>query len=137
MIEQDHINRYYGIYRAVVSASNDPTGQRRLKLVVPQIHGNEVTAWAWPIQPSNMTIEVPTVGQGIWAMFVGGDPEFPVWFGEFGTHKGSNKKVIVKPLPNSTSLVGTSNQVITTTEVDGSTEIDLTNSLVAMAKTGL
>jgi len=41
--------RYYGIYRGVVVSTTDPLGKGRVALKVPQISGDEITNWAWPI----------------------------------------------------------------------------------------
>ena len=133
MIDNDNINRYYGIYRGVVKTAIDPTGQHRIKLQVPQIHGDAVTNWAWPVYPAGVTTSTPVVGQGVWVLFVGGDPEFPLWMGEFGTHKDASKKVYINPLSNSTSLSTISAYVVTENETDGTVSVDLMQSLVAMA----
>lgn len=41
--------RFYGIYRGSVVDGNDPSGKGRVKLKVPQVLGNSVTSWAWPV----------------------------------------------------------------------------------------
>ena len=129
----DDIKRYYGLYRGVVSNAKDPNNQRRLKLTVPQVTDSEVTGWAWPFQLSSLTTEIPTQGQGVWVMFIGGDPEFPVWLGEFGKHQDKSKKIYVKTLSNSTSLTGLTPYIKTVTEKDGTTTVDLVATLLAMA----
>ena len=73
--------RYHDIYRAVVKDIKDPDNLRRIKVSVPQITGNEVSFWAWPILS---TKRPPAVGTGVYVFYVGGDPEYPVWIGEFG-----------------------------------------------------
>ena len=40
---------YPGFYRAVVVDHSDPEGLGRLKLKIPQVSGEEVTDWAWPV----------------------------------------------------------------------------------------
>ena len=42
-------NNYFGIYRGVVVDNADPLGRGRLKVIVPQISGEAVTDWAWPV----------------------------------------------------------------------------------------
>jgi hypothetical protein len=42
-------DKYYGIYRGLVADNNDPDGLGRVKLVIPQILGQAVTTWAWPV----------------------------------------------------------------------------------------
>jgi hypothetical protein len=41
--------KYHGIYRGTVVATNDPENLGRVTLIVPQVSGNEVTNWAYPI----------------------------------------------------------------------------------------
>jgi hypothetical protein len=92
-------NNYYGVYRGVVTDTNDPKGKRRIRVQVPQISGQEVTDWAWAVNPVNATVTVnhpeggaetaqvdkalPAVGSGVFVMFEGGDPNFPLWIGTF------------------------------------------------------
>jgi hypothetical protein len=128
----DSIKRLYGVYRGVVQSNKDPQKQRRLKVQV-QTTGSETTEWAWPIEPSSIHTEVPVVGQGVWVTYIGGDPEFPVWLGAFGKNKGKNKQVFVKPLANSVSLTGLSAHIIVVKQPDGTSEVDLTATLVALA----
>lgn len=77
----DSIKRLYGVYRAVVSENKDPKHLRRVK-VQSQATGPEVTDWVWPILS---TKRPPAIGTGVWVTYLGGDPEFPVWIGEFGS----------------------------------------------------
>jgi hypothetical protein len=129
----DPVNRYYGLYRGVVKDNRDPQKQRRLKLSIPQTTGTETTEWAWPIEPSSISTEVPGIGQGVWVTFIGGDPEYPVWNGSFGKNQGKNKKMFIKPLDNTTSLTGLTTHIVTTKKSDGTTEVDLTATLMALA----
>jgi len=91
--------RFYGVYRGVVADSNDPDNLGKLKLQVPQILGSAVTSWAWPVIPAELSFVNPTTtqgitdsaitidslepGSGVWVMFEGGDPNFPLWIGRF------------------------------------------------------
>ena len=77
----DPVKRYYGVYRATVKDNKDPNKQRRLKVSVTQTTGNEVTEWVWP---ATATAKPPAVGQGVYILFIGGDPEYPIWMGTFG-----------------------------------------------------
>ena len=61
----DPVNRYYGLYRGVVKDNKDPQKQRRLKLSIPQITGTEKTEWAWPMEPSSISTDVPEIGQAV------------------------------------------------------------------------
>jgi hypothetical protein len=128
----DSIKRLYGVYRAVVVDNKDPEKQRRLK-VKAQPTGNEVTDWAWPMEPSNVHLEAPVVGQGVWVTYLGGDPEFPIWSGSFGKNQGKNKQIFIKPLADSVSLTGLTSHVVTVKQSDGTSEVDLTATIMALA----
>ena len=41
--------RYYGIYRGEVYRSDDPDSLGRAQLIVPQVLGDNVTDWAYPV----------------------------------------------------------------------------------------
>jgi hypothetical protein len=129
----DSINRYYGVYRGVVKDNSDPQKQRRLKLSIPQTTGGETTEWAWPMEPSSISTDVPGIGQGVWVTFIGGDPDYPVWNGSFGKNQGKNKKMFIKPLADSVSLTGLTAHLIILKKSDGTSELDLTATLVALA----
>lgn len=78
----DIIKRLQGIYRGVVVDNKDPLHLRRLKVKVQSTSfGNEsVTNWIWPVIS---TKRPPAIGTGVYILYVGGDPEYPVWIGEF------------------------------------------------------
>lgn len=80
-LDGDSVKRYYGVYRAVVKNIKDPQNLRRIQVIIPQITGTEVTDWVWPMIS---TKRPPAVGSGAWIFYLGGDPEYPVWIGEFG-----------------------------------------------------
>jgi hypothetical protein len=128
----DSIKRLYGVYRGVVQDNKDPQKQRRIKVQV-QTTGREVTDWAWPMEPSSIHTDVPVVGQGVWIVYVGGDPEFPVWSGVFGKNQGKNKQMFVKPLADSVSLTGLTAHIIIVKQPDGTSEVDVTATLMALA----
>lgn len=121
-----------GVYRATVVNNRDPKQQRRLQVEISTAVGH-TTEWVWPMEPANMSTEVPEIGQGVWTLFQAGDHEYPVWFGAFGKHKGKSKRLYVSTLPDSTSLTSLTNYIKTKTQPDGTTEIDLMQTLLAMA----
>jgi hypothetical protein len=129
----DAVKRYDAIYRGIVKDNKDPQKLRRLKISVPQITGEETTDWVWPVEPASIHTDVPIVGQGIWVLYIGGDPEYPIWMGAFGKNKGKNKQVFIKPLDDKTSLTGLTAHVITVKQSDGTTEVDLTATIMALA----
>jgi hypothetical protein len=44
-----HSPNYPGIYRGQVVDTNDPLNLSRIRMLVPQVLGEEVTDWAWPV----------------------------------------------------------------------------------------
>lgn len=128
----DSVKRLYGVYRGVVKNNNDPQNQRRLKLQV-QTTGAEVTDWAWPVEPSSIHTAVPVVGQGVWVSYIGGDPEYPIWHGSFGKNQGANKQIQINPLSNSENLTGLTSHIVVVQQADGTSEVDLTATIVALA----
>lgn len=79
------MKQHAGIYRAVVVDADDPEARLRLRVRVPGVTGDAVVGWVWPCLPAvaRTTITLPTPGSGVWVMFEGGDPDFPVWMGVF------------------------------------------------------
>lgn len=41
--------RFFGIYRGVVADNKDPIGKNRVRMLVPQILGEAITSWSYPI----------------------------------------------------------------------------------------
>jgi len=78
----DIIKRLQGVYRAVVVDNRDPLHLRRLKVKVQStsFSSESVTNWIWPVIS---TKRPPAIGTGVYILYVGGDPEYPVWVGEF------------------------------------------------------
>lgn len=155
-------NQFFGLYRAVCVANDDPDDKNRIKVKVPQVLGDSVSDWAWPCLPVTSNADhpdhlphlaaevaalltthathsttitsgsggspahthsvaislshaahagnggelthdhtdstdplevngtehtphrkVPDLKQGVWVMFEGGDPNFPIWMGVF------------------------------------------------------
>lgn len=77
----DKVSRYYGLYRGIVKDNKDPENLRRIKVLVPQITGDFVSNWVWPILS---TKRPPAINQGVWVSYIGGDLEYPIWIGEYG-----------------------------------------------------
>lgn len=76
----EYERKLFGVYRAVVHDNRDPKKLRRLK-VKSTATGEQITNWIWPVIS---TKRPPAIGTGVYVMYVGGDPEYPVWIGEFG-----------------------------------------------------
>lgn len=76
--------RYYSSYRAFVFDNNDPKGLQRLKLIIPQISGNQsYNYWAYPkgvfFGPKYGSQVLPQKGDVVWVEFESGVPEVPIW----------------------------------------------------------
>ena len=123
---------FSGVYRATVTNNKDPKKQRRLQVELTTSVGHS-TEWIYPIEPANISTEVPEIGQGVWVHFQAGDHEYPTWSGSFGKHKGKSKRLYVKALPDSVVISTLTAYVKTVKQVDGTTEIDLMSTLIAMA----
>ena len=134
MLTVDDERKAIGFFRGVVQNNRDPLKQRRLQVLVPQATGAEVTDWIWPVEPHGIHTSQPKVGQGVWVSYISGDSEYPVWIGSFGKHQEDSKPYLVSPLMNSVSLAGLTNYIVVSAEPDGTQVVDLTQTLLAMAK---
>ena len=123
---------FAGVYRATVVNNRDPQKQRRLQVELTTSVGY-FTDWVWPIEPANITTEVPDIGQGVWVHFQAGDHEYPTWSGSFGKHQGKSKRLYVKALSDSVNISTVTSYLKTIRQDDGTTEVDLMNTIVAMA----
>jgi hypothetical protein len=130
----DDIKRFHGLYRGVVKSTSDPQGQRRIQVSVPQVTASEVTDWAYPVEPAGIHMDLPVIGQGVWISYIGGDPEHPIWHGAFGKNQGKNKQVNIKALNNTVTTTGYTNVLSIENMPDGTQELDLTGSVVNLAK---
>ena len=75
------MNKHYGVYRAVVVNNDDPENRLRLKVRVPNLTGDLVIGWVWPMLSSIDGSAVPRPGQQVFVMFEGGDLDYPMWMG--------------------------------------------------------
>lgn len=77
--------RFYGKYRGIVKANEDPKKLGRIQALVPEVLGDEISPWALPCAPFTGDglgqFTVPPVGAGVWIEFEAGDPARPVWTG--------------------------------------------------------
>lgn len=122
--------RFFGVYRAVVFDNQDPNTLGRLRVKIPQIFADIPTGWCWAASPTGIRTSVPQIGQGVWVLFEGGDPSFPMWIGVFGNEVSSSTSLIVNPAIQGTILPY---NVSTSTNTDGSSSIDLIKTLINVA----
>jgi hypothetical protein len=80
------------------------------------------------METASTKVQSPAVGQGVWVMFEGGDPSHPIWVGTFGKNVEKSNHVLIKPIKSAPE------PLVVSKFSDGTTELDLTASLVAMAK---
>ncbi len=73
-------NKFFGLYRGIVTDDKDPAGMRRIRAKVPAVFGETETRWALPCTPPGV-LSVPEIGDGVWVEFEAGDPDVPVWIG--------------------------------------------------------
>jgi hypothetical protein len=76
------VRQWLGIYHGKVVNNLDPSKQGRVICQVPQQLGTAFTTWCQSVLPS---IGGPAVGSQVLVMFVGGDPDYPVYFASTGT----------------------------------------------------
>jgi len=69
-----------GIYRATVLDNADSLVQRRLRVQVPSVSGDEAM-WALACLPPGGSDGIPSIGDGVWVAFESCDPSRPVWLG--------------------------------------------------------
>ena len=71
---------YVGRYRGLVIDNADPSGERRLRVRVPDVWGDES---AWATDGASAGGDVPAVGDEVWVEFENGDPTYPKWVGVY------------------------------------------------------
>lgn len=75
------MEKYFGIYRAMVTNNVDPEGLRRLGGEAgPEVFGENEQVWAAACVPAGSRGR-PGVGSVVWVQFEAGDPARPVWVG--------------------------------------------------------
>ena len=125
---------FFGLYRGHVYANNDPLKKRRLRLIVPQVLDKTPTEWAWGRESAHTKTKVPSVDQGVWVMFEGGNISHPVWIGTYGKNVTKDKHLLVTPIAESQSLTGLTPYIKTETHSDGTIEVDLGATILAIAQ---
>jgi uncharacterized protein involved in type VI secretion and phage assembly len=73
---------HVGRYRALVADNVDPMEEHRLPVKIPEVLGDDTTAWA-KATPDLAAAEsaVPDIGTEVWIEFESGDPNYPIWVG--------------------------------------------------------
>lgn len=130
----DGLKKYPGIYRGSVYSNKDPLNQRRLRLLIPAVLGSTPTQWAWPVDPSGLTLEPPATKQGVWVMFENGDPSFPLWIGTFGKETSGKHKLYESRLNPSDVVSQITDLLEVVSKKDGTKELDVTETLLNIVR---
>ena len=73
---------FFGLYRAIVTDTDDPQGQSRVQVTIPDV--SEEVQWAMVCLPhvvNGSAVQLPEVGSAVWVAFEGGDASRPVYLG--------------------------------------------------------
>ena len=54
-----HSHNYPGFYRGIVADTVDPLNAGRIRMMVPQLFGEALTEWAWPVTGSISQMKYP------------------------------------------------------------------------------
>lgn len=79
-------DRFFGLYRGQVVSNLDPIQGGRLRVLVPDVFGEDEQRWAMPCSPypdPRAGFHLPSDGANVWVAFEGGDPDAPIWVGCF------------------------------------------------------
>jgi uncharacterized protein involved in type VI secretion and phage assembly len=147
LIEQllEHLRtRFFGLYRGIVVANDDPSKLGRIKAKVPSVLGEVATGWCLPCVPyagDQVGIAfLPEVDSGVWITFEGGDVSYPVWVGcfwrsgELPSSVQPGVKLIATKSPHALKL-DDSGQAITLTDPNGNT-VQLDSTGITHSKGG-
>lgn len=130
MVEQ----RLYGVYRGTVYSNKDPLGQGRLRLKIPQVLGTQVSEWVWPVTAEGVTVDLPETNQGVWVMFEGGDPSFPIWFGVFGKHQNQDLSVLLRHMAKNEVIERIADLIAIKSVSAVDKQVDIVETLLNLAK---
>jgi hypothetical protein len=149
-------NQYYGKYRGVVIANDDPQQLGRLRLWVPSLFPSAdnatpdtdsplVTDWAWPClpfggKPDQGLFFVPDVGSKVWVEYEEGNLDSPIWVGVFwsapdgATEIPAEAKEMESNQPQRRVLKTPSGHMLEFSDVSGKESITLRHTAGAMVQ---
>lgn len=86
--------KYYGKYKGIVFANNDPKKEGRIKAVVPKAgYINSPTDWAECVVKREGEWFGPPVNSKVWIEFEAGDHNLPIWVGAFYGSPGGQSEM--------------------------------------------
>jgi uncharacterized protein involved in type VI secretion and phage assembly len=132
-LAQQAANQYYGKYRGVVVDNADPEKLGRLKLKVPSLLAEQVTAWALPCMPfgglaAQGLFCVPDVGAQVWVEFEAGDLSNPLWTGVFWQASGDAPVDYPDDQPTTKAWKTTKGHVLEFEDADDKEQVKLEHS---------
>ena len=78
---------YFGKYRAKVVDINDPEKRARIQVLCPKVLGDYRSNWCEPCSPfaydGGGDLSLPKVGETVWVEFEEGDPNKPIYVGNW------------------------------------------------------
>ena len=130
--------QYFGKYRGIVKAIDDPEKRGRIQAAVEDVFGKgETSGWALPALPyagkESGLFLIPPLDTNVWIEFENGDPEYPVWTGcfwpdnEVPAANGSPDIKVWKTAQCMIRLDDTSGSSSITIEVSGGMKIVINN----------
>jgi hypothetical protein len=140
--------RYYSSYRGFVIDNNDPLKLGRLKLLVPDVLGNDpYDYWAFAKgqysgKGHGMQV-IPSLGEVVWVEFEQGVPERPIWSHGHFANLDKPKALPQKDFNDITSYyfttpkgnvvyINDTKKVISITSIDGD-RIEINNQAISLA----
>ncbi|MGH7617081.1 MAG: phage baseplate assembly protein V [Gemmatimonadaceae bacterium] len=140
-------SQYFGKYRGVVIANDDPQQLGRLRLWVPSLFPTDdgstpgeddptVTDWAWPClpfggKPDQGMFFVPEVKAKVWVEYEEGNLDSPIWVGVFWSAPGGSTEIPTEAKdmdnnePQRRVLRTSSGHVLEFCDIDGKESITL------------
>jgi len=86
------LEKFYGKYRGIVTNTDDPKKQGRIRAKIPKVLGDFDCNWALPCSPHSGIFFIPHAGDGVWIEFEEGDPNKPIWSGVWWTQGNTPAK---------------------------------------------
>jgi hypothetical protein len=80
--KQGAFTTYTGKYPAQIIDTNDPENRGRVRVICPHVYDQGESHWAEGCFPPGI-FYTPPAGSYVWVEFFQGNPEYPIWVGQF------------------------------------------------------